>query len=43
MYQYIREDENYFIGFKTLEEKNIFTSLISVSGIGNKTVLNILC
>lgn len=42
IYHYQREDDNYFIGFKTLDEKNVFSSLVSVKGIGNKLALTIL-
>ncbi len=38
----IREDEQYLIGFKSLEEKDAFLSLINVKGVGPKTALNIL-
>lgn len=41
-YQVIREDAEYLIGFKTLDEKVLFEHLISVSGIGPKTALGIL-
>lgn len=34
------EDEQYFVGFKTLEEQKMFLSLNSVKGIGPKTALN---
>ena len=42
IYHYQREDGNYFIGFKSLDEKNVFSSLVSVKGIGNKLALSIL-
>lgn len=41
-YQVIREDEHYLVGFKTLEEKDLFMSLLNVSGIGPKTALGIM-
>jgi len=41
-YQVFREDAQFLIGFQTLEEKRLFTLLISVSGIGPKTALGIL-
>lgn len=37
-----REDEEYLVGFRTLEEKQIFLQLISVKGIGPKTALGAL-
>ena len=36
------EDEQYFVGFKLLEEKMLYEKLISVKGIGPKTALNCL-
>jgi len=42
IYHYQREDDNYFVGFKTLDEKNVYSSLVSVKGIGNKLGLAIL-
>lgn len=41
-YNVVREDENYLIGFKTKEEKDVFLSLIKVKGLGPKTVINAL-
>lgn len=38
----VREDEQYLVGFKTLEEKEIFMSLISVKGIGPRTAIGAL-
>lgn len=38
-YNVVREDENYLVGFSTLEEKNVFLSLIKVKGLGPKTVI----
>ncbi len=34
------ENEQYFVGFKSLLEKNLFESITSVKGIGPKTALN---
>lgn len=42
VYHYIREDENIFVGFKSLEEKDIYSSLNTVKGVGIKTALSIL-
>ena len=41
-YNVVREDDNYLIGFKTKEEKDVFLSLIKVKGLGPKTVINAL-
>ena len=41
-YQVIREDEQFLVGFLTLEEKEIFENLISVKGIGPRTAINAL-
>lgn len=42
IYTHVREDTLALFGFSTKEDKNIFMNLISVSGIGPKTALNIL-
>lgn len=44
MYTYlnVREDAQDLFGFTTIEEKNMFLSLISVSGVGPKAALAIL-
>ncbi len=42
LYEVIREDDHYLVGFKSLEEKSVFLSLISVKGIGPKTALGAL-
>lgn len=41
-YQHVKEDEISLYGFKTIEEKHVFEKLITVSGIGVKTAINIL-
>lgn len=41
-YNVIREDEQYLVGFTSLEEKNTFLSLIKVKGLGPKTVIGAL-
>ena len=41
-YNVVREDDNYLVGFKSIEEKNVFLSLIKVKGLGPKTVINAL-
>jgi len=38
----VREDEMTLFGFESMEEKSLFLSLISVSGVGAKTALQIL-
>lgn len=38
----VREDEMSLFGFESIEEKNLFLQLISVTGIGAKTALQIL-
>ncbi len=42
VYQHVREAEISLYGFKTIDEKNMFLDLISVTGIGPKTALAIL-
>lgn len=42
LYNVVREDEQYLVGFKTLEDKKAFTSLINVKGIGPRIALNAL-
>jgi Holliday junction DNA helicase RuvA len=39
---YVREDEQFLVGFKTFEEKRLFQKLISVKGVGPKTAINAL-
>ena len=41
-YNVVREDEQYLVGFSTIEEKKVFLSLIKVKGLGPKTVINAL-
>ena len=41
-YNVVREDEQYLIGFRTLEEKAIFLALIKVKGLGPRSVINAL-
>ncbi len=38
----VREDEQYFVGFSSLKEKEVFTKLIGCKGIGPKTALTAL-
>lgn len=42
IHQVVREDAHTLYGFNTLEEKNLFLRLISVSGIGPKSGLAIM-
>ncbi len=41
-HHHVREDANQLFGFFTLEEKEVFLLLISVSGIGPKSAIGIL-
>ncbi len=41
LYHVLREDDEYFVGFKSLKEKEIFMKLINVKGIGPKTAISI--
>lgn len=41
-YLHVREDEISLYGFESAEEKRLFLQLISVSGIGSKTAIQIL-
>ena len=42
LYHHIREEEQAFYGFNTLEEKELFLRLISVKGVGPKLVMPML-
>lgn len=41
-YNVVREDEQYLVGFSSLEEKEVFLALIRVKGLGPKTVIGAL-
>ena len=41
-YNVIREDEQYLVGFSSLDEKKVFLALIKVKGLGPKTVIGAL-
>lgn len=41
-YLSVREDDMSLFGFETVEEKNLFLQLITVSGVGAKTALGML-
>lgn len=38
-YSVQKQDESYLVGFPTIEEKNLFLTLIKIQGIGAKTAL----
>ena len=38
----VREDEQYFVGFSSLKEKDVFNKLINCKGIGPRTALGAL-
>ncbi|MEJ6952040.1 Holliday junction branch migration protein RuvA [Natronospora cellulosivora (SeqCode)] len=42
IYTYVKEDKLDLYGFSTMEEKELFEILISVSGIGPKAAMNII-
>ncbi len=42
VHTHVREDAIHLYGFKTPEEKKIFTTLLGISGIGPKLALNII-
>ena len=41
-YEVIREDDQYLVGFKSLEEKSVFLALIKVKGLGPKSAIGAL-
>ena len=41
-YNVVREDEQYLVGFLSLEEKSVFLSLIKVKGLGPKSAIGAL-
>lgn len=41
-YNVVREDENYLVGFSSIDEKEVFLALIKVKGLGPKTVIGAL-
>jgi Holliday junction DNA helicase RuvA len=42
IYTHVREDALQLFGFQTMDEKNLFLSLLKVNGIGPKSAVNIL-
>ena len=41
-YNVVREDENYLVGFSSINKKEVFLALIRVKGLGPKTVIGAL-
>ena len=41
-YNVVREDEQYLVGFTSLDEKSVFLSLIKVKGLGPKSAIGAL-
>ena len=41
-YNVVREDEQYLVGFSSLDEKSVFLSLIKVKGLGSRTAIGAL-
>ena len=41
-YEVVREDDQYLVGFRTLEEKAVFLALIIVKGLGPKSAIGAL-
>ena len=41
-HEVVREDDQYLVGFKSLEEKTVFLSLIKVKGLGPKSAIGAL-
>ncbi|MCQ2815190.1 MAG: Holliday junction branch migration protein RuvA [Bacilli bacterium] len=41
-YNVIKDNNEYLVGFSSLEEKNVFSLLIKVKGVGPKSAINIL-
>lgn len=41
-YNIVREDEQYLVGFSSLDEKSVFLSLIKVKGLGPKSAIGAL-
>ena len=42
VYEMIKEDSRLFFGFKSQNERNLFTDLLVVQGVGGKMALNIM-
>ena len=42
IYEIIKEDSRTFIGFKNFQEREIFSDLLSVQGVGSKMAINIM-
>lgn len=41
-HEVVREDDQYLVGFKSLEEKSVFLALIKVKGLGPKSAIGAL-
>jgi len=41
-YHVIKQDEQYLVGFDSIQERNLFLTLIKVQGVGAKTALGML-
>ena len=41
-YEIIKEDSRTFIGFKNFQEREVFSDLLSVQGVGSKMAINIM-
>ena len=42
IYEIIKEDSRTFIGFKNFQEREVFSELLSVQGVGSKMAINIM-
>ena len=42
IYEIIKEDSRTFIGFKNFQEREVFSDLLSVQGVGSKMAINIM-
>ncbi len=42
LYHVVREDDEFLVGFKTKEDRNVFEKLITVKGIGPRTAVSAL-
>ena len=42
IYEIIKEDSRTFVGFKNLQEREVFSELLSVQGVGSKMAINIM-
>ena len=42
IYEIIKEDSRTFIGFKDFKEREVFSDLLTVQGVGSKMAINIM-